>query len=42
MRLTRKFDRAFQWAGEKVGGDKTQHSDDFKLLEQEMALRHEG
>ncbi|EEY22914.1 BAR domain-containing protein [Verticillium alfalfae VaMs.102] len=42
MGLSRKIDRAFQWAGEKVGGEKTAHSDEFKNLETEMNLRHEG
>ncbi|KAF3356839.1 hypothetical protein VdG1_06136 [Verticillium dahliae VDG1] len=42
MGLSRKIDRAFQWAGEKVGGEKTAHSDEFKNLETEMTLRHEG
>ncbi|KAL2195209.1 hypothetical protein P885DRAFT_70786 [Corynascus similis CBS 632.67] len=43
MNITKKFDRAFQWAGEKMGGEaKTNMSDDFKMLETEMALRFEG
>jgi len=43
MHITRKIDRAFQWAGEKMGGEaKTSMSDDFKLLETEMALRYDG
>jgi len=42
MHLTRKIDRAFQWAGEKIGGEKTDHSEEFKNLETEMTLRHEG
>ncbi|KAI1258456.1 BAR-domain-containing protein [Xylariaceae sp. FL1019] len=43
MVFTKKIDRAFQWAGEKMGNDaKTTHSDDFKMLETEMALRHDG
>lgn len=42
MHLTRKFDRAFQWAGEKIGGEKTDHSEEFKSLETEMNLRQEG
>lgn len=43
MQLTKKFDRAFQWAGEKMGNEaKTSMSDDFKNLETEMALRHDG
>ncbi|KAI1767957.1 BAR-domain-containing protein [Hypoxylon sp. FL1150] len=43
MNFTKKIDRAFQWAGEKMGQEaKTSHSDEFKNLETEMALRHEG
>lgn len=43
MNLTKKFDRAFQWAGEKMGGEaKTNLGDDFKMLEMEMALRFDG
>lgn len=43
MNLTKKFDRAFQWAGEKMGGEaKTSMTDDFKMLEMEMALRFDG
>ncbi|KAH9884247.1 hypothetical protein F4778DRAFT_566196 [Xylariomycetidae sp. FL2044] len=43
MVFTKKFDRAFQWAGEKMGNEaKTSHTDEFKMLETEMALRHDG
>ncbi|KAH7141428.1 hypothetical protein B0J13DRAFT_59217 [Dactylonectria estremocensis] len=43
MHFTKKIDRAFQWAGEKVGGQaRTAHSDEFKNLETEMALRQDG
>jgi len=43
MNITKKFDRAFQWAGEKMGAEvKTTMSEDFKQLETEMALRFEG
>ncbi|KAI1493310.1 hypothetical protein F5X96DRAFT_238240 [Biscogniauxia mediterranea] len=43
MNFTKKIDRAFQWAGEKMGHEaKTSHSDEFKMLETEMALRHDG
>lgn len=43
MRITKKIDRAFQWAGEKMGSEaKTSMSEDFKMLEVEMALRFEG
>lgn len=43
MNFTKKFDRAFQWAGEKMGSEaRTNMSDDFKSLETEMALRFDG
>ncbi|KAI0095905.1 BAR-domain-containing protein [Daldinia grandis] len=43
MNFTKKMDRAFQWAGEKMGHEaKTSHTDEFKSLETEMALRHDG
>ena len=43
MHFTKKIDRAFQWAGEKMGGEaRTAHSEEFKNLETEMTLRHEG
>lgn len=43
MNITKKIDRAFQWAGEKMGSEsKTTMSDDFKQLETEMALRFDG
>ncbi|KAI1852712.1 hypothetical protein JX266_002253 [Neoarthrinium moseri] len=43
MHITKKFDRAFQWAGEKMGQEaKTGMSDEFKALETEMALRYDG
>ncbi|GAP92774.1 putative bar domain-containing protein [Rosellinia necatrix] len=43
MVFTKKIDRAFQWAGEKMGHEaKITHSDDFKMLETEMALRYDG
>lgn len=43
MVFTKKIDRAFQWAGEKMGQEaKITHSDDFKNLETEMALRYDG
>lgn len=43
MNITKKFDRAFQWAGEKMGSEaRTNMSDDFKSLETEMALRFDG
>ncbi|KAK3326106.1 hypothetical protein B0H66DRAFT_147040 [Apodospora peruviana] len=43
MNITKKFDRAFQWAGEKMGSEaRTTMSEDFKQLETEMALRFDG
>lgn len=43
MNVNKKLARVKQWAGEKMGGEvKTGLSDDFKALETEMNLRHEG
>ncbi len=43
MIVNKKFDRFKQWAGERMGGEvKTNVSDNFKALEEEMTLRHEG
>jgi hypothetical protein len=43
MNIAKKIDRAVQWAGEKMGNEaKTNMSDDFKILETEMALRYDG
>ncbi|KAF1971787.1 BAR-domain-containing protein [Bimuria novae-zelandiae CBS 107.79] len=43
MLVNKKLARVKQWAGEKMGGEvKTGVSDDFKALETEMNLRHEG
>lgn len=43
MNINKKLDRVKQWAGEKMGGEvKTNVSDEFKSLEMEMELRHEG
>lgn len=43
MNFTRKIDRAMQWAGEKMGAEaKATHTDEFKELEAEMDIRHEG
>ncbi|OKL57721.1 hypothetical protein UA08_07119 [Talaromyces atroroseus] len=43
MNVNKKLDRLKQWAGERMGGEaKTNVSDDFKALETEMNLRHEG
>lgn len=41
--MNRKFDRFRQWAGERMGGEiKTNQSDNFKAMETEMNVRHEG
>jgi hypothetical protein len=43
MNFTKKIDRAFQWAGEKMGAEaRTALPEDFKMLETEMALRFDG
>lgn len=43
MNINKKLDRVKQWAGEKMGQEsKTGLSDEFKALEMEMTLRHEG
>ncbi|PQE28148.1 bar domain-containing protein [Rutstroemia sp. NJR-2017a BBW] len=43
MNINKKFDRVKQWAGEKMGQEaKTEVSEEFKSLEMEMQLRHEG
>jgi hypothetical protein len=43
MGITKKIDRAFQWAGEKMGAEaRTTMSEDFVMLETEMALRQAG
>jgi hypothetical protein len=43
MNVNKRFDRFKQWAGERMGGEvKTNVSDDFKALETEMGVRHEG
>ena len=43
MNVNKKLGRFKQWAGERMGGEaKTNVSDDFKSLEVEMTLRHEG
>lgn len=43
MLVNKKFDRFKQWAGEKMGSEaKTTTSEDFKALELEMNLRHDG
>jgi hypothetical protein len=43
MNVSKKIGRVKQWAGEKMGAEaKTNVSDEFKALELEMALRHDG
>ncbi len=43
MNFTKKIDRAFQWAGERMGAEaKTSLPDEFRMLETEMALRFDG
>jgi hypothetical protein len=43
MNINKKFDRLKQWTNEKMGAEaRTALSDDFKSLEMEMNLRHEG
>jgi hypothetical protein len=43
MNINKKLDRVKQWAGEKMGQEaRTNVSDEFKALEMEMTLRHEG
>jgi hypothetical protein len=43
MNVNKKLDRFKQWAGERMGGEvKTNLSDDFKALETEMNVKHEG
>ncbi|KAL5114118.1 hypothetical protein ACEQ8H_008002 [Pleosporales sp. CAS-2024a] len=43
MNVTKKFDRLKQWTNEKMGAEaRTALSDEFKALEMEMNLRHEG
>ncbi|CCU81806.1 Hypothetical protein similar to BAR domain-containing protein [Blumeria hordei DH14] len=43
MNINKKLDRVKQWAGEKMGAEaKTNVSDQFKGLECEMNLRHDG
>ncbi|KAJ4389549.1 hypothetical protein N0V93_007019 [Gnomoniopsis smithogilvyi] len=42
-KFTKKFDRAFQWAGERMGNEaRTGTTEEFKSLETEMALRFDG
>lgn len=43
MNINKKLDRVKQWAGEKMGAEsKTGVSEEFKALEMEMSLRHDG
>ncbi|KAF2669213.1 BAR-domain-containing protein [Microthyrium microscopicum] len=43
MNVNKKLGRFKQWAGEKMGSEaKTGTTDDFKALETEMNLRHDG
>ncbi|OJJ48850.1 hypothetical protein ASPZODRAFT_1331974 [Penicilliopsis zonata CBS 506.65] len=43
MNVNKKLDRFKQWAGERMGGEvKTNVSDNFKALETEMNVRHDG
>lgn len=43
MHITKKFDRAFQWAGEKMGGEaRTSHTEEFRALEADMNVRQSG
>ncbi|KAJ5735940.1 uncharacterized protein N7483_001065 [Penicillium malachiteum] len=43
MHVNKRIGRFKQWAGERMGGEaKTNQSDDFKALETEMGVRHEG
>jgi hypothetical protein len=43
MNIINKIDRVTQWAGEKMGQEtKTAASEEFRALELEMALRHDG
>lgn len=43
MNINKKLGRVKQWAGEKMGQEsKTGLSEEFKGLELEMTLRHEG
>ena len=43
MNVNKKLDVFKRWAGERMGGEvKTNVSDDFRALETEMGLRHQG
>ncbi|KAK6350660.1 hypothetical protein TWF718_003845 [Orbilia javanica] len=41
--MNKKFDRVLQWSKEKMGNDnKTSATDEFKAMEVEMQVRHDG
>lgn len=43
MNINKKFDRMKQWGKERMGGEKlSDTTEEFKSLEQEMTLRHNG
>lgn len=43
MHVNKRIGRFKQWAGERMGGEaKTCQTDDFKAMETEMGVRHEG
>lgn len=43
MNINKKFDRMKQWSKERMGSEKLSDSnEEFKALEQEMQLRHNG
>ena len=43
MNINKKFDRMKQWGKERMGGEvKTDTTEEFKSLEMEMQLRHDG
>ncbi|KAJ5689162.1 hypothetical protein N7462_003554 [Penicillium macrosclerotiorum] len=43
MHVNKRIGRFKQWAGERMGGEvKTNQTDDFKAMETEMNVRHEG
>lgn len=43
MNVNKKLDRLKQWGKERMGGEvKTDTTDEFKSLEMEMQLRHDG
>jgi hypothetical protein len=43
MHVNKRIGRLKQWAGERMGGEvKTNVTDDFKAMETEMGVRHEG